>query len=93
VRSQQFTNLLPRDHHTDFSGIFYQNVGDPGRLAADAFGQSALARRMEPTLAAAYGGTDQIEVVSRANVLDMMMQAILSGAQARGTKAPALSYR
>jgi ferric-dicitrate binding protein FerR (iron transport regulator) len=93
TRSPQFTRLLPRDHHTHFSGIFYQNPGEAGRMAAELLGQGALGQHMEPMVAAAYGGTDQIEVVSRASVLDLMMQAVLSGAAVHGTNAPVHSYR
>ncbi|MEM9290824.1 MAG: FecR domain-containing protein [Acidobacteriota bacterium] len=78
ARADSFTQLLPQGRQANFSGIFYQDLGDVlgpvaevfGGLAGDELGEpqrmalQEIASRQGPTLASAYGEEDRIVFVS-----------------------------
>lgn len=75
--SGSFRSILPRDGHTNLSGLFYQNLGPLLRPVAGQFsGQDAqalqrLATDLRPSAICAYGGSDRIEMASTGNILDL----------------------
>ncbi len=84
ARSANFRALLPIDQHANFSGIVYQNIAPAlAPLAAALNVQQmqmlqSLASDSKPSVVCAYGGPDQIEVVSYNNFLglDLRMLAL-----------------
>jgi hypothetical protein len=70
TRSTGFTSLLPKDQHTDASGLMYQNlVGIAGPLAEQLNPKQAqslqtIAANARPSLICLYGDDDRIEVAT-----------------------------
>ncbi|MEJ7608948.1 MAG: hypothetical protein WKF37_22400 [Bryobacteraceae bacterium] len=98
-RAQQFTNLLPRDRHTNFSAMFYQNAGPALRLVAQAMGNEQqvaageVAAKMGPTLISAYGDRDRIEIASNGSPLNLLLQGMIGGVFSQGTHPAQPSYQ
>jgi hypothetical protein len=73
--SQTFRELLPSDAETDFSALFWQNLGDAAgslsELLSSALGDAErqqiqdLTADIGPTLVLAYGDTDAVRLVAR----------------------------
>jgi hypothetical protein len=108
-RSDRFRQLLPADHHANFSGMLYQNAGKWIGIAAKGMSPSEQQAAMEafasmgPVLVCVYGDQDQIEIASKASTWGLVMQTALGpmlahkGAMRQprvdGTRRPAPSYR
>lgn len=98
ANSGSFQALLPRDDHTNFSGLLYQNLGPLLRPIAsklsspDAAVLQRLAADAQPSAVCAYGGTDSIEVASTSSFLDLQPNAFallkLLGIESGGTSQP-----
>ena len=90
THSAQFIALTPRDRHTNFSAVIYQNLGTTlaplvgllGALAPNA-AQSApgLDRlgNMKPTMIAAYGEPDRISIAGTGDILGNGISRLASG--------------
>jgi hypothetical protein len=90
-RSAQFTQMVPRDHYSNFSAMVYQNVGQQLAPIAGLLGgmkmlspdQSKavgdMASQMKPMLFTAYGEDDRITVASNNNLLRMSMDSLIHG--------------
>src|SRR3954469_17623522 len=70
TKSATFTSLLPKDQHTNVSGIVYQNLG---RVAAPLMEQmnpneaqsfQTIVNNARPSLLVAYGDSDRIELAT-----------------------------
>jgi hypothetical protein len=83
--SPKFQALLPQDGNTNFSAMFYNNLGmalgpllGAANLTPDQ--QNALqgiASQSEPTLVLVYGGADQIQVAARGAVFGLSPMQLL----------------
>jgi hypothetical protein len=81
VHSPAFARMLPRDPHTDFSAVVYQNLGTTlapfagllGPQASQSFGN------LQPSLIAAYADSDRISIASTGDLLGMKLNTFLSG--------------
>jgi hypothetical protein len=109
TRSDRFRQLLPADHHVNFSGMVYQNAGKWIGLAARGMSPSEQQAAMEalasmgPVLVCLYGEQDRIEIASKASTWGLVMQTALGPLLARnaprseqrldGTRRAAPSYR
>jgi hypothetical protein len=84
-RSEKFVSLLPRDGHTNFSAMFYQNIA--GRLAGVAETLSPqlreslgdLGKETKPMLVLAYGEADRIVLASQGSFYGAGLGNILGG--------------
>jgi len=84
-RSQKFTALLPRDGHTNFSGMVYHDVGALVAPLAGAIeltpeqrkSVEALGRGNEPVLIVAYGEEDRIQLASRGSFFGFRLEQVL----------------
>jgi hypothetical protein len=88
ARSQQFTNLLPRDNRANYSGMVYENAGELMQLMADTASAvrnvtpeqqknaAEIARGVEPMLVCVYGENDRIEVASQSDGMNLLLQAV-----------------
>lgn len=95
VRSDVFRSLLPKDDHTNVSGLMYQNLAPlvqpiASQLSAEqlqAFQQ--IAADSKPTLICAYGDESQIELASASRLfpfnVNTMALSTLLGAHNSGT--------
>lgn len=93
--SAAFRSLLPRDGHTNLSGVMYENLGPLVAPILSEFnsGEAAALQRLaanaQPGAICAYGDSDRVEVASTANVLSFQPGVAtllkLLGAQDRGT--------
>jgi hypothetical protein len=91
MRSTRFMELTPRDHYTNFSGVFYQNLGTTlapiaGLLGSMAPQQDAASQRaiqslsnFKPLLVALYAEPDRITMASDGDALGMSLTALLTG--------------
>jgi hypothetical protein len=103
TRSAGFLALVPRDHYTNFSGLFYQNLGATLAPIAGLLGAFAPPARsgqpnplqslgnMKPFLIAAYGEPDRIGFATSGNVLGMSLTNLMSG-DLRGIAGNALPF-
>jgi hypothetical protein len=81
VRSPMFARMLPRDPHTDFSAVVYQNLGATlapfaGLLPPQA---SHNLGNLQPSLIAAYADSDHIALATTGDLLGMKLNTFLSG--------------
>ena len=88
--SQTFQALLPTDGYTNFSAIFYHNIGPVvGPLAAQLKSSGALTRQQQqsidaltantaPGLIYAYGQPDRIEVASNTGFMGFDLGTLLT---------------
>jgi len=80
VHSPMFTRMLPRDPHTNFSAVVYQNLGTTLAPLAGLFGsQGQNLANLPPSLIAAYADSDRIELASSGDLLGMKLNTFLSG--------------
>jgi hypothetical protein len=102
-RSAGFAALLPRDSHSDFSGIVYHNLASAAATVIEllpAEQQQALrqwAGEMKPALVAAYGEPDRITLASTGSILSLTANrfglADVFGGNRRGTRSVKPAYR
>jgi hypothetical protein len=90
AKSAGFQALLPSDGYTDFSAIFYHNIGPVvGPLAAQLKSSGALTRQQQqsvdaltansaPGLIYAYGQPDRIEVASNTGFMGFDLGTLLT---------------
>lgn len=82
ARSQQFRALLPASAHTNFSAMLYQNLAPVMEtLMQNANDQQAeliqkLASDRTPTVIAAFGEQDRIEVASTSKLLGLDLRSL-----------------
>jgi FecR protein len=80
--SGSFHALLPRDSYENFSALAYWNLGPVVQPLAAQFSSAdqgalqRLAANAKPAAICAYGGTNTIEVASRANLLGLQPDAM-----------------
>jgi len=81
VHSPVFARMLPRDPHTDFSAVVYQNLGTTLAPFAGLLGPQAAQSmgNLQPSLIAAYADSDRIAIASAGDLLGMKLNAFLSG--------------
>ncbi|HUI81208.1 MAG TPA: FecR domain-containing protein [Bryobacteraceae bacterium] len=80
VHSPAFTRMLPRDPHTNFSAVVFQNLGTTLAPIAGLFGgQAASLGNLQPSLIAAYADSDRITLASTGDLLGMKLNTFLSG--------------
>lgn len=91
TRSASFLAMVPRDHYTNFSGLFYQNLGSTLAPVVGLLGAFAPPARsgqpnplqslgnMKPTLITAYGEPDRITIANSGNVLGPSLTNFMSG--------------
>lgn len=93
VTSADFSAMVPRDRHTDFSAMAYNNVHDVLGTVAGSLGTeqrealASLSDAMEPALVVAYGDDDRITVASTAeafaftpsNLFGLRIPTLLNG--------------
>ncbi len=98
ANSSTLRSLLPRDQHTSFSGLVYQNVAPvlqplSGYLSSSQMASlQKIAAESKPSVIAAYGESDRIEVASSSRFfgfdLNTLTLSTLMG-RGRGTAAEA----
>jgi hypothetical protein len=84
--------MVPRDHYANFSALICRTwaprwLGDraAGRLRAQAAGRAGQPRplqalgNMKPTLIAAYGEPDHINVATSGDLMGMSLTNLMSG--------------
>jgi FecR-like protein/putative zinc finger protein len=80
VHSPAFGTMLPRDPHTDFSAVVFQNLGTTLAPLAGLLGpRAAQLGNLQPTLLAAYADSDRVTLASRGDLLGMKLNTFLSG--------------
>jgi hypothetical protein len=83
ARSDQFRQLLPRDGHTNVSGLVYQNAGQWIGALANTLGSPEqraagdLASKVGPMLVCAYGQQDRLEFANKGSAWDVVLQGVL----------------
>ena len=97
--SVSFRNMLPHDDHNNFSALLYQNLSPvltplAGALTGEQMQYlKQIAQDNKPTVVAAYGDTDKIEVVATSRFfgfdLNSLTLSALLGARNRGTPTTA----
>jgi len=101
-QSAAFTALLPQDGHSNFSGVFYQNVGAVAGPLANLVAPKnteaqKLAEDIKPSLIGVYGERDRIVLATRGNILSLGMGRLgmmdLFGLGHRGTRREKPAYR
>ena len=93
--SVSFRDMLPHDNHNNFSALLYQNLSPvlsplSGALTGEQMQYlKQIAQDNKPTVVAAYGDTDKIEVVATSRFfgfdLNSLTLSALLGARNRGT--------
>jgi hypothetical protein len=95
VRSRRFRDLLPRDPHSNFSAMMYQNAGEAINLIAEGAAstqtlssqQKQMAREvaanLKPMLVCVYGERERIEMAANGSPVDLLMQSMLGPALSR----------
>jgi hypothetical protein len=81
VRSPVFARMLPRDPHTDFSAVVYQNLGATLAPFAGLLPPQAghALGNLQPSLIAAYADSDHIALATTGDLLGMKLNTFLSG--------------
>lgn len=80
ARSQAFQALLPPDSYTDFSAVFYQNLGTTLAPFAGLIGpKGADVTHVKPLLVTAYGEPDRITLASTGDLLGLSFNKLMSG--------------
>jgi ferric-dicitrate binding protein FerR (iron transport regulator) len=80
ARSPAFQALLPHDSYTDFSAVFYQNLGTTLAPFAGLIGpKGADITHLKPLLVTAYGEPDRITLASTGDLLGLSFNKFLSG--------------
>ncbi len=84
VHSPVFARMLPRDPHTNFSAVVFQNLGTTlAPFAGLLGGQAAQSMgNLQPSLIAAYADSDRISLASGGDLLGMKLNTFLSGSMA-----------
>jgi ferric-dicitrate binding protein FerR (iron transport regulator) len=95
ARSTEFRDLLPRDEHANYSGLFYQNLGPLVQPVASQLNAQQLqalqqiAAEAKPTVVCAYGDANTINLASSSRLLpfDVNSMAVMTllGASNPGT--------
>jgi len=81
VHSPVFAGMLPRDPHTDFSAVVFQNLGTTLAPLAGLLPQQAAQSigNLKPSLIAAYADSGSIALASTGDLLGMKLNTFLSG--------------
>lgn len=80
VRSRSFTALLPRDPYTDFSAVFYQNLGTTLAPFAAMLGPKGDSfAKLKPLLVTAYAQSDRLTVASTGDLLGISLNNLVTG--------------
>jgi hypothetical protein len=81
VHSPMFARMLPRDPHTNFSAVVYQNLGTTLAPFAGLLGPQAAQSigNFQPSLIAAYADSDRIALASGGDLLGLKLNGFLSG--------------
>jgi hypothetical protein len=90
MRSSKFVDLTPRDHYTNFSAVFYQNLGTTLAPLAGLLGglgpqtpqqQRAIQQlsNIKPILVALYAEPDRITLASDGDAFGMSIANLLTG--------------
>ena len=88
ARSPEFTALVPRDRHADFSGLLYYNVASTVKQYAGVLGgflsppQKKMLDEMgssKPTLVTAYGEPDGMSFAGSGSLFNVSLANLLTG--------------
>jgi ferric-dicitrate binding protein FerR (iron transport regulator) len=105
ARSDEFKRLLPRDGHSNVSGLMYQNAGQWIGALANALGSAEqraagdAAAKIGPILVCAYGQQDRLEFANKGSAWDIVMQSVIGpmlahdSGRKQGTMRELNSYR
>src|SRR5262249_40748989 len=89
--SSKFVEMIPRDHHVNFSAVIYQNLGDslaPFAMLAGGLAGAQNGRgndfirnltNIKPSLYAVYGEPDRITMAANGDVVQSTLSTLLSG--------------
>ena len=90
VRSARFTSMMPENHHANFSGVLFENLGTTlqpltsllsGMAPQGSGGRNPLAQlgNLKPYLIRAYAGDDKLTFATNGDVLGPAVGALMSG--------------
>jgi hypothetical protein len=80
ARSRAFTALLPRDPYTDFSAVFYQNLGTTLAPFAAMLGPKGdSVAKLKPLLVTAYAQPDRLTLASTGDLLGISLNNLVTG--------------